>query len=859
MYRRDCLALEESFVVVLVVELFLGVVLLAREEVVAQGDAEGALLAGDAVPAMLVKDVVVEDAAVVFGGGEGEDAHQTYHELFLLVVDHEVLCVLGRVDEAAAEHLIRYALVVLSSPAALADVHGPGQRHVVVVVGADDVAFLLLPPVAALELYRQQVVAEGPDGQRALEAIVEQVVAVLVPSHDDAFVINRLPLVVGTEVIVNLSDISGQVHVEPGQVERVGEAEVLVECALQPGISRVDESGYGHGAVVAQAGDVRRDGRHLAKQSQGAVLHVVGEQGFGREVELVVVGVVVARVDIGGSETHAVAYLGQLAVELCVGIVPVVGGVVFVFLVVGEHVADAVVRLGQRGFVSEGELRAAPVFGIGSLTDERVFVVVLPHVVIEGLLRPGVLNVVYVLAVVEKGTHGVECDFVAPGQLAVEVEVEGRREAILPLPLVLCAVVPQRVAFGVDGHVAVPEPREDCRCELRLEVEAVATGVEVLQVEVVVGIAEVVGTTVVVGGPFVAVFEGVDILFVAVRRVAQFEAVVKRELMRAVVVLGIDVCVIESRLRTLHHVEAGGIAVLGGTGVDVEYGAGIGVAGRGHHIVVDVADVLRLQGLEVVVAGLNAVDENRQRLAREGGEVAAEDIDTQSGERGDQLLTLACGLDLLFGEGVDIAVLALHLSATFHGHRLQAVGIGAHRQHADLRCADVAYHAAVADTGEADEHVGGSAGDDEFARRRRHAAIDECRVTRTEYGDIDKLHRPAFLIDDAPCEFAVFLLCALHENHVGQRVPLVVLSTADHLHADGVEADELVDGVGHALAAHVSGDLEVLKVVVGEVDDVMLGDSAQIAQGVGHGGTVERVGDGLCAEPCSHQNEYSKK
>ena len=131
------------------------------------------------------------------------------------------------------------------------------------------------------------------------------------------------------------------------------------------------------------------------------------------------------------------------------------------------------------------------------------------------------------LVVVEECADGVEHDLVSTGQLAVEIEVEGWREAVLPLPLVLRAVVPQRVALGVNGHVAVPEPCEDGGRELSLEVEAVAMGVEILQVEVVAGIAEVVGAAVVVGGPMVAVLEGVDILLVAVRRVAQFEPVVE--------------------------------------------------------------------------------------------------------------------------------------------------------------------------------------------------------------------------------------------------------------------------------------------------------------------------------------------
>ena len=108
--------------------------------------------------------------------------------------------------------------------------------------------------------------------------------------------------------------------------------------------------------------------------------------------------------------------------------------------------------------------------------------------------------------------------------------------------------------------------------------------------------------------------------------------------MWAVVVLGVDVGVVESRLRTLHHVEACGVAVLGGTGVDVEHGTGVSVASRWHHIVVDVADVFGLQCFQVVVVGLDAVDKNCQRLAREGGKLAAENVDAQSGQRGNELL-----------------------------------------------------------------------------------------------------------------------------------------------------------------------------------------------------------------------------
>ena len=118
--------------------------------------------------------------------------------------------------------------------------------------------------------------------------------------------------------------------------------------------------------------------------------------------------------------------------------------------------------------------------------------------------------------------------------------------------------------------------------------------------------------------------------------------------------------------------------------------------------------------------------------------------------------------------------------------------------------------------------------------------------SRGQHGDVDKLHGLAVLVDDAARELMVFLLYALHEDHVGQQVTLAVLTFAlDYFHSDGVEADDLTDGVGYALLAHVSGDLEVLKVVVSKVDDIVSGGCAQIAQGIGHGSVAERVGDGL--------------
>ena len=167
--------------------------------------------------------------------------------------------------------------------------------------------------------------------------------------------------------------------------------------------------------------------------------------------------------------------------------------------------------------------------------------------------------------------------------------------------------------------------------------------------------------------------------------------------------------------------------------------------------------------------------------------------------------------------------------------------------------------ASVAHAGEADEDVGGLAGNDEVAGRRGHAAIDERGVARAEHADIDKLHGLSILVHHTARELAALLLYAFHEDQVGERFSLGILSTVHDFHADGIEADDLADGVGNRLVAHVRGHLEVFQVVVGEVDHILVARHAQIAQRVSHGGIAKRVGDGLGAEACAHHEQHGEK
>ena len=53
-----------------------------------------------------------------------------------------------------------------------------------------------------------------------------------------------------------------------------------------------------------------------------------------------------------------------------------------------------------------------------------------------------------------------------------------------------------------------------------------------------------------------------------------------------------------------------------------------------------------------------------------------------------------------------------------------------------------------------------------------------------------------------------------------------------HGHADGIEADHLLDGIGQTLVLDGGGDAEVLQFVVEEIDDVFLLLVVQLEQGL---------------------------
>ncbi len=79
----------------------------------------------------------------------------------------------------------------------------------------------------------------------------------------------------------------------------------------------------------------------------------------------------------------------------------------------------------------------------------------------------------------------------------------------------------------------------------------------------------------------------------------------------------VDIGVVECRIEALRLIKSCGIAVLQVTGVDVDERAHVMIACRRHQIVIDIAYLLTLKALQVVVACLNTIDEDLDRLARE--------------------------------------------------------------------------------------------------------------------------------------------------------------------------------------------------------------------------------------------------
>ena len=70
-------------------------------------------------------------------------------------------------------------------------------------------------------------------------------------------------------------------------------------------------------------------------------------------------------------------------------------------------------------------------------------------------------------------------------------------------------------------------------------------------------------------------------------------------------------------------------------------------------------------------------------------------------------------------------------------------------------------------------------------------------------------------VDDGACQVAVGFVGTLHENLHSLRVACI------NSHADRIEANHLLDGVGQRFPSNGSGDAEVLQFVVEEHNSIV--------------------------------------
>jgi hypothetical protein len=103
----------------------------------------------------------------------------------------------------------------------------------------------------------------------------------------------------------------------------------------------------------------------------------------------------------------------------------------------------------------------------------------------------------------------------------------------------------------------------------------------------------------------------------------------------------------------------------------------------------------------------------------------------------------------------------------------------------------------------------------------------------------------SLFVDDVSCQVLTGLVGTFHVN----------LTLSLHGHADGVEADALLDGIGDGLVLHLGRHAEIFQFVVDEDDVVAFGLSLQFFQHVRHGHIGEGLADALCWESRGHSTE----
>ena len=126
-------------------------------------------------------------------------------------------------------------------------------------------------------------------------------------------------------------------------------------------------------------------------------------------------------------------------------------------------------------------------------------------------------------------------------------------------------------------------------------------------------------------------------------------------------------------------------------------------------------------------------------------------------------------------------------------------------------------------------------GDDKPAAFVGHAAAHHRRVGRVEQCDVGIGQWQVVLVNHQPLEVVLGLVNAFHID--------IVVFTQDHL--DGIETDDLANGIRNRFVLDMGGNSEVFQFVVDKHDLVVAGLLLDILQRVAHRHVLEIAGYAL--------------
>ena len=138
-------------------------------------------------------------------------------------------------------------------------------------------------------------------------------------------------------------------------------------------------------------------------------------------------------------------------------------------------------------------------------------------------------------------------------------------------------------------------------------------------------------------------------------------------------------------------------------------------------------------------------------------------------------------------------------------------------------------------------------GDDETAALVGHTAAHHRRVGRVEQCDVGIGQWQVVLVNHQPLEVVLGLVNAFHID--------IVVITQDHL--DGIETDDLANGIRNRFVLDVGGNSKILQLVVDKHDLVVASLLLDILQRVAHRHVLEVTGNALRCS-CFCQGTYQQ-